>query len=110
MYVGCKDAARFSMAPHGAQATAMWTTYTSQDHSRQGKLEMHLLEDTEPGTEYTICFNVTNPAVGQSAPNIDMLIKQREVRQDLFFSSSSSSSSSSLKLCLSCVSTCGTDS
>jgi hypothetical protein len=46
---------------------------------------MYLLEDTEPGTEYTICFNITNPAVSQSAPNIDMLIKQREVRQDLLF-------------------------
>ena len=85
MYVGCKDAARFSMAPDGAQATGMWTTYKSHDHSRQGKLEMYLLEDTEAGTEYTICFNVTNPAVSQSAPNIDMLIKQREVQQDLLF-------------------------
>ena len=79
MYIGCKDAKRFSMSPRGAQATAMWTTYSSHDHSRQGKLELFLLEDTDPFEEYTICFNVTNPAVSQSAPNIDMLIKQREV-------------------------------
>ena len=81
MYIGCKDAQRFSMSPRGARATAMWTTYSSHDHSRQGKLGLFLLEDTDPLEEYTICFNVTNPAVSQSAPNIDMLIKQREVRE-----------------------------
>lgn len=66
------------MGPRGAQATGMWKTYKDQSGYRQGSLELHLLENTEPGREYEICFNVTNPAVSQSAPNIEMVIKQRE--------------------------------
>ena len=79
MHIGCKDAAKFSMGLRGASATGMWRTYTDDDsQSRQGSIELWLLEDTVPGTEYEICFNVTNPAVAQSAPNIEMVIKQKE--------------------------------
>jgi len=79
MHIGCRDAAKFSMGLRGTSATGMWRTYTDDEsQSRQGSLELWLLEDTEPGTEYEICFNVTNPAVAQSAPNIEMVIKQKE--------------------------------